>query len=277
MAKLENLNKKSSNEDGLNSLKYWVMLSALLSTISPVIANNQTNSDSTNHTMEVVVPNPLDSINKKIGVILPDWYNDKLYEFLLNNDVMQDSGIRAFTEDFVINQMKKEWGIDKQNQLLFIWYAIYEEITGKDLYDWEDWNERRLEEFENTVDLIDECWKKYNKEFWLYAQKRSADAQKRSADAQKRSADAIKESIRLTNERLWHLIKFHELYKKNPSVAKTEEIQHMKNSAKEIISEKNMVLIIRRFFLLRCWSFMVWTRDFLKLYRGYWCFIRLKY
>ena len=237
MAKLENLNKKSSNEDGLNSLKYWVMLSALLSTISPVIANNQTNSDSTNHTMEVVVPNPLDSINKKIGVILPDWYNDKLYEFLLNNDVMQDSGIRAFTEDFVINQMKKEWGIDKQNQLLFIWYAIYEEITGKDLYDWEDWNEKRLEEFENTVDLIDECWKKYNKEFWLYAQKRSADAQKRSADAQKRSADAIKESIRLTNERLWHLIKFHELYKKNPSVAKTEEIQHMKNSAKEIISD----------------------------------------
>ena len=58
-------------------------------------------------------------------------------KFLGTNIVMQNKDACAFTEQFIVEKMKEDWGINRQNQLLFVWYAIHDKVVGEDLYDGE--------------------------------------------------------------------------------------------------------------------------------------------
>lgn len=79
---------------------------------------------------------------------------------LAHNPVFIDDGYsdtKMFTIEFVLKEMESDRGISKENQLLFIWHSIYQQITKKDLYDREDGDEKRLQEFEDAIDSIDMC------------------------------------------------------------------------------------------------------------------------
>jgi hypothetical protein len=199
----------------------------------------------------------VDRLNTSLGISLPSQYQTTVKNFVKNSQILSDKDAQAFTEQFIKDQMKTGWGINKQNQLLFVWDAVYGQIlTNKQLYTGEDGNQTRLNEFEKVMEKAEACGKKYKEGFKTYmkqqsaeaerrsaeadrrsaeADRRSAEADRRSAEADRRSAEAEKEIIKTTHRRLGQLIEFYNLYMKNPNSVKQEEKNRMKESAKHII------------------------------------------
>jgi hypothetical protein len=161
------------------------------------------------------------NIQRRTWVSLPSMYTQKFKNFVSSSRILRDRDAIKFTEDFIVKQMQSNRWISKQNQLLFIWDAIYEQITSKNIYTWEDWNSARLSEFENVMNKVEQCWKNYNSWFKAYMRQQSADARQRSI-----------ESI---NTWLNQLVRFYNLYKRNPRSVKSEELKEMEDYAKYVV------------------------------------------
>jgi hypothetical protein len=178
----------------------------------------------------------VDRLNTSLGVSLPSQYQTTVKNFVKNSKILSDQDAQTFTEQFIKDQMKTSWGINKQNQLLFVWDAVYGQIlNNKQLYTGEDGNQARLDEFETVIEKAEACGKKYNEGFKTYMRQRSAEADRRSAEADRRSAEADRRSAEATRTGLNELIRFYTLYKRNPSNVKPEEIKAAKGHAKWII------------------------------------------
>jgi hypothetical protein len=181
----------------------------------------------------------VDRVSQAVGVELPSEYKGAVKAYVQGSKVLEGSGAIP-TEQFIKEQMKENWGISKQNQLLFIWDAIYEQITKKNFYDGEDGNKQRLEDFEKVMDNIETCGKKYNTDFKAYMRKLSAEADRRSAEADKRSAEAVKKIIK--QDSVWvkeRMVEFYNLYTQNPNIIKKEDLNFMKESTKGFIEDCN--------------------------------------
>ena len=107
----------------------------------------------------------VDRLNTSLGVSLPSQYQTTVKNFVGNNRVLANKNANTFTEQFIKDQMKTNWGINKQNQLLFIWDAIYGQILNKQLYTGEDGNQARLNEFEKVIEKAEACGKKIQRRF----------------------------------------------------------------------------------------------------------------
>jgi len=137
----------------------------------------------------------VDRLNTSLGVSLPSQYQTTVKNFLKNSKILSDKDAQTFTEQFIKEQMKTSWGINKQNQLLFVWDAVYGQIlNNKQLYTGEDGNQARLDEFEKVMEKAEACGKKYNEDFKAYMKQQSAEAERRSAEAERRSAEAERRS-----------------------------------------------------------------------------------
>ena len=178
--------------------------------------------------------NLVDRVSRAVGVRLPDGYEAKVKEFVAKSELFQRKSAEAFTEQWIAGQMKTSWGIDKGNQLLFVWDAVYEQITKKNFYDGEDGNKKRLDEFEKVMDNIEACGKKFKVDFTAYMKRRIAEAEKLSAEAKKQSAEAERRSINSTYNGLNQCIRFYKLYKKNSSLIKPNDVVDMKDYAKHV-------------------------------------------
>ena len=161
-----------------------------------------------------------------------------------------------YTEEFIKEQMNSSWGINNQNQLIFVWSAVYKQITDEDLYDGSDGDDSRLDDFAEVVDRWEACGNKYAEGFNKYmeqksaeakqrsaeAQKRSAEAQKRSAEAQKRSAEAQKRSAETDSMSLVNNLKkiSESLEKLSSSIEKYSTMideDHLGKEAIEVLSD----------------------------------------
>ena len=89
----------------------------------------------------------MDSVLKK---------NQNLFKIELN-----DTNSGSFTTNTVLQEMKKDWDISKDNQLLFIWSSICEVLIGELTYDGNDGDSKRLKEFEVAFDYYDSFEEKY--------------------------------------------------------------------------------------------------------------------
>ncbi len=126
----------------------------------------------------------VDRLNASLSVQLPSQYQTTVKNFVKNSKILSDKDAQKFTEQFIKDQMKTGWGINKQNQLLFVWDAIYGQIIkDKQLYTGEDGNQARLNEFEKVMEKSEACGKRYNDGFKAYMRQRSAEADQRSAEA----------------------------------------------------------------------------------------------
>ena len=163
----------------------------------------------------------VDRVSQAVGVELPSEYQGKVKEFVRTDKVMVKESAAAFTDQYIQEQMKANWGIDRQNQLLFIWDAIYEQVTKKNFYDGEDGNKQRLADFEEAMDNIEICGKKYKQDFIAYMEQRSAEARQQSAEA--------------TKSGLQDLIRFYNYYKENPSLVKDKDFKFFKENAEKWI------------------------------------------
>ncbi len=136
----------------------------------------------------------VDRLDKALGVTLPSEYQSKLKTFVQSSLVFKDKDASELTEQFIKDEMKKDWGISKQSQLLFIWTALNEKINGEFLYEGSDGNENRLEEFASIMNTYDDCGKRYETAFRAHTKQRSAEAKQRSAEAKQQSAEAKQRS-----------------------------------------------------------------------------------
>lgn len=179
----------------------------------------------------------VDRLNKALLVKLPAEFEAKVKEFAANDTIMRTRSATAFTEQFIIEQFKKDWGIDRQNQLLFIWSTIYSGITKKTLYDFlDDDNEARSDEYLNQLENINKFYESYKKGFKEYMEQKSAEYDRRSAEAQQRSAEAIKEMQKADSLGLIESAKYYNLCIKNPQTNDEREIEGVKNALKDIIT-----------------------------------------
>ena len=53
--------------------------------------------------------NIVDRLDKELGVKLPAEFNNKLLDFVQNDTIMRTRSATAYTEDFILNEMKKDW------------------------------------------------------------------------------------------------------------------------------------------------------------------------
>ena len=164
----------------------------------------------------------VDRVSRAVGVRLPDGYEAKVKEFAMKSRVLEGSG-GEFTEQWIAGQMKTSWGIDRGNQLLFVWDAVYEQITKKNFYDGEDGNKARLDEFEKVMDNVEACGKKYKEDY-------TAHMKQRSAEYKQQSAEAKQSMVIMAYFGLEQCVRFYQLYKKNPSTVMPNDISLMKNS-----------------------------------------------
>ena len=177
--------------------------------------------------------NLVDRVSRAVGVRLPDGYEAKVKEFVAKSKVLEGIG-GEFTEMWIAGQMKTSWGIDKGNQLLFVWDAVYEQITKKNFYDGEDGNKARLDEFEKVMDNVEACGKKYKEDYTAHMKQISAEADRISAEARQQSAEARQQSISQTYRGLKQCIEYYQLCKKYPSAVKPNELAETKEYAKYV-------------------------------------------
>ena len=178
----------------------------------------------------------VDRLDKALGVTLPSEYKSKLKTFVQSSLVFKDKDASELTEQFIKDEMKKDWGISKQSQLLFIWTALNEKINGEFLYEGSDGNENRLEEFASIMNTYDDCGKRYETAFRAHtnqrseeakqrseeAKQRSAEAKQRSAEAKQRSAEAVQTSNMITYYGLYQITSYYQLRGVAPESETTE-------------------------------------------------------
>lgn len=176
----------------------------------------------------------VDRVSQAVGVELPSEYKAPVKAYVQGSKVLEGIG-GEFTEQFIKEQMKANWGIDRQNQLLFIWDAIYEQVTKKNFYDGEDGNKQRLADFEEAMDNIEACGKKYKQDYIAYMEQRSAEAKQRSAEAKQRSAEAKQQSAEITKAGVSQIATYYNLCKDHPTAIVKEELEETKKYAKHVI------------------------------------------
>ena len=221
MENIRSSNNRSSQKKW-NFSKFIPILAGALLFANPdwAIAQNTSNQHRTQ--TEVSTSTILDRLNQKIWVSLPDEYNSKVLDFVLNDTIMRTRSATAYTEEFIINEMKEDRWINKQNQLLFIRSTIYEWISKNNLYDrLDDEDESRWNEYEKALKLINNSYEKYKTWFKTYMETKSAEYDKQSAET--------------INSSLNNLVRFYNRYKKDPNSIKAEEVSRRKEDWKRVI------------------------------------------
>ena len=186
----------------------------------------------------------IDRLETALGVSLPSPYRTKFKEFVATNKIMCDEGSNAFTEQFIKDQMKNNLGINRQNQFLLVWNAIYHAIKKDYIYDGSDGNEAILDDYSKVMNEIDACEAKYRNDYISYTKQISAEARRQSAEARRQSAEARRQSAELdqsivisTYSGIYHLISYYSLWKVAPESAKIEsELNEAKENCKYVIN-----------------------------------------
>lgn len=185
----------------------------------------------------------VDRLDKALGVTLPDGYRQKVKDFAANDTIMRTRSATQYTEEFIKQEMKADWGISKQNQLLFMWSKIYHGISQKKLYDWlDDENKERRNDYKKCLRTISDFYKRYKTGFKAYMEAGIAEADRRYNEADRRYNEAdrrIAEADRRTSISLYsslgNLTWFYYRYKRDPSTIKNEEVKWWKEDGIRII------------------------------------------
>ena len=218
--------------------KFYLLISAVLTflfTLTP--------------TKILAQENIIDRLDKSLGVKLPAEYDAKVREFTKTNKIMKDEGSNHFIEQFIGEQMETDWGIDRPNQLLFVWHSIYKQITKNDLYDTNDKNQQRLNDFNGKKDRINNCGSEFKNVFkeYINIRKSAADQQIAAADQQIAAADqqiaAADQQIAETNqeadkalkEGLGMIVDNYHKFKTNPSDLMLENLKSFKLDLEKLI------------------------------------------
>ena len=192
--------------------------------------------------------NMVHNIQQRVWINLPNEYEQKVKEFSDYTKIFRNKDVMKFTEDFIVEEMKNDWWISKENQLLFEYYAIFIDTLNEDIYDWLDGNEKRLEEFEKAIDYIDNCTLKYKILLSIYVDSLSAKADREYNDSKNRVVELI-------HTRLKQIIDFYDLYMECPECVNQWQLQQTQEHSKRIIKDcKDYDIDYKAFLLEQVWT-----------------------
>jgi len=120
---------------------------------------------------------------KKTCAKIPSAYKNKIDSVLKENlPVIELNGTNSwsFTTDFVIKEMKSDWGISKDNQLMFIWDNICKQLTGRYACDNKDSN--TLNDFRIAVKNVRSCGQRYKDGIMPFIEKQIAENKQQIAE-----------------------------------------------------------------------------------------------
>ena len=243
--------KNTKQKNFWSRFAYPVALISLLSLGNINDMQAQSNEMNNRIDIELSAWELIPQLDKILWVTLPAEYDSKVRNFVQNNYVMSSNNARIFTQNFIIDEMKKDRWISKQNQLLFIWYSIYLNIEWKDLYDGEDWDEKRLDAFDVSLDYIEDCGKRYVDNLDIYIKQRikeinerteeirqrTEETRQRTEETRKHTEEIIRHTMSLDTVWLVEITRFYNLYTKNPSSVTVWEFEQAKKNAAHIISD----------------------------------------
>lgn len=184
----------------MNKNKSYLLIAAVLTflfTLSP--------------TQMLAQENLVDRLNKALNLKLPDNYDAEARKFIEKYRICQDEDVIDYTEKFFVEQMKEDWGIDKQDQYLFLLDGCFKKCTGDNLYYGNDGNDKRLDNFLMVKGNYKQCREKYGEGLKAYLDQLSAEARKRSEEADRRSEEARKEAQETLNQIFDEVIKCFKL------------------------------------------------------------------
>ena len=181
----------------------------------------------------------IDRLDKSLGVKLPAEYEAKVRDLLKNSNVFKVIGADDCTAQFIENWMRKDWKIDKQNQLVFLWHCIYKKITDDDLYNPEDGDSNRLQDFNDRVVgmRIRAAGQGYENEIVAYMDKVSEEVQRQSEEVQRQSEEVQQNIMNKDTLGLKEMARFYNLYIKNPNLVYPSEIEQSKNLLKWVVPD----------------------------------------
>ena len=137
--------------------------------------------------------NIVDRLNKALNLKLPDKYDAEARKFIEKYENISYDFVITFTEQFIVEQMKVDLGINKQDQYLFLLSVCFNELTSEFLYCGEDGNEKRLESCNAVWDKLEQIQNKYSDEFLVYLEQIKAEQQQRIENANRRIEEANKQ------------------------------------------------------------------------------------
>ena len=180
----------------------------------------------------------IENLNKKLGVRLPAEYESTIKGFL-SDKVYNSKFSTDFIEQFIVGQMKQDWKIDKQNQLLFMWSSIYEQFTKKELFDIHDLNEKQLKDFEDCLETLVSAGEQFNQEFIVSANKfmeeskqRTEESKQRTEESKQRTEDSKLKTIEYIKKSLNLIKEFYYSYQQLPD---EDDLNVYKTNLKELI------------------------------------------
>lgn len=195
----------------------------------------------------------VDRLDKALGVTLPSEYRSKVKEFVVNDTIMRTRSATQYTEEFIKDEMKKDWGISKQNQLLFMWSKIYGGISQAKLYNLlDDENTARRNEYKKALRPIADFYMEYETGFKAYMEEKSAEYERQSAEARRQSAEAVKVIVK--QDSIWvkeRMVEFYDIYTQNPNIIKQDDLSFMKESTIGFIADCKKFNIDYRAILLK--------------------------
>ena len=173
----------------------------------------------------------IENLNKKLGVRLPAEYESTIKGFL-SDKVYNSKFSTDFIEQFIVGQMKQDWKIDKQNQLLFMWSSIYEQFTKKELFDIDDLNEKQLKDFEDCLETLVSAGEQFNHEFTVSANKFMEESKQRTEESKQRTEDSKLKTIEYIKKSLNLIKEFYYSYQQLPD---EDDLNVYKTNLKELI------------------------------------------
>ncbi len=194
--------------------------------------------------------NLVDRLNKALNLKLPDNYDAEARKFIEKyKKICQDEDVIDYTEKFIVEQMKEDLGLNKQDQYLFLLSTCFEKCTGDYLYYGADGNDKRLDDYTKVMDNMNQCGEKYEEELKAYLQQLSAEARQQSVEARQQSAEARQQSaearqqsaearqgiIDATYRGLSEMVKLYNVCDINWNNVRDEEIIKIKELSKKII------------------------------------------
>lgn len=161
MWNIENL-EKSSWKKSHKSLLYAAIAAALLNVSNSREVKADTITNDTRQNIEQVISSDIvDKIQQRTWATLPDWYEGKVRNLINQSILFEDEAISKYTEDFIVKRINKNPWIDEKNRTLDIYNLCIEYILDVDVYSWEDWNEKRTQEFIKVAPILNNALDEY--------------------------------------------------------------------------------------------------------------------
>lgn len=110
---------------------------------------------------QVISKDLIDNIIQKAWTRLPEWYEEKVRDLINQSDLLKDEYITKITEDFIIEWIKKNPGINEENRAIFVVNLCLEYLLGIDVYPGNDWNAVRTQEFIKVAPILSDLLEQY--------------------------------------------------------------------------------------------------------------------